>query len=181
MLNLENGEKIILEVRKHWFVFLGNVAGFLLGIFLPIIFYVLALIFLPDILRQKILDYKSLIIFIYSMWLLGVWVLFFIQWTNYYLDVWYITQKRIIDVEQKSIFHREISNLRFDKIQDISIEVRGFIATMLNFGDIAVQTAAEDSSDFVMINARDPQRIRKIIFNQHNFEAERPRQVKIEN
>ena len=119
-------------------------------------------------------------VFIYSVWLLASWVCFAIQWTNFSLDVWYVTQRRIIDVEQKGIFHREISNLRFDKIQDISIEVTGFIATMLNFGDIHVQTAAEDSSDFFMHNARNPERVRKIIFSQHNVESERTRHVKIE-
>lgn len=181
MLNLETGEKIILEVRKHWFVFLGSMIVFAGGVLIPIALYFGALrISNPEIL-YVIEEYRALIFFIYSIWLLLLWILFFIQWTNYYLDVWYITQRRIIDVEQKSIFHREISNLRFDKIQDISIEVRGFIATMLNFGDIRVQTAAENSSDFVIKNARDPQRIRKIVFSQHNLEAERLRQVKIES
>lgn len=181
MLNLETGEKIILEVRKHWFVFLGNVIGFFAGGFLPIVFYFLVVFFAPASILNIVSEYRSLFFFVYSLWLLLLWVLFFIQWTNYYLDVWYVTQRRIIDVEQKNIFHREISNLRFDKIQDISIEVRGFIATMLNYGDISVQTAAEDSSDFLMTNARDPQRIRKIVFGQHNMESERPRQVKIES
>ncbi|MFO0718859.1 MAG: PH domain-containing protein [Candidatus Paceibacterota bacterium] len=181
MLNLENDEKIILEVRKHWFVFLGNVIGFFVGGVLPIVFYFLIVTFSSFDILKIIYEYKSLYFFIYSLWLLLLWVLFFIQWTNYYLDVWYVTEKRIIDVNQKGIFHREISNLRFDKIQDISIEVRGFIATMLNYGDISVQTAAEDSSDFVMKNARDPQRIRRIVFSQHNIEAEKLRKVKIES
>ncbi len=184
MLNLESGESIILEVRKHWFVFLWNTLGLFVGVAVPILVYFILLKFGPVDIVSIILKYKteygSLVMFFYYLWILGLWIIFFVQWTNYYLDVWYVTQKRIIDVNQKSIFHREVSNLRFDKIQDISIEVNGFIATMLNFGDIKVQTAAEDSSEFLIRNARNPERVRRIIFGQHNTEAEKPMQVTIE-
>lgn len=180
MLNLDQRETIILEVRKHWFVFVWYVAMFKLAVIVPLVVYFIAYVYVSDSAKILFKAYSAHVIFFYAIWLLLVWVLFAIQWTNYYLDVWYVTEKRIIDVEQKGIFHREISNLRFDKIQDISIEVRGFIATMLNFGDIRVQTAGEDSSDFFMSSARDPERVRKIIFSQHNIEAERPREVKIE-
>lgn len=151
-----------------------------LGILLPIVLYVALFVFVSDATQEIIRTYQAHAVFVYAVWLLALWGFFAIQWTNFYLDVWYVTQKRIIDVEQKGIFHREISNLRFDKIQDISIEVTGFIATMLNFGDIHVQTAAEDSSDFFMKDARNPERVRKIIFSQHNVESERTRHVKIE-
>ncbi len=173
MLNLETEEKIILEVRKHWIVFLGNVLGFFLSVCFPVVLYFLAENFLPSNFLKIFLEYKDLLVFVYSIWLLFIWIFFFMQWTNYYLDVWYVTEKRIIDVDQKGIFHREISNLRFDKIQDISIEVKGFIATMLNFGDIEVQTAAEDSSEFKMRNANNPEMVRKVVFSQHNTESER--------
>jgi len=180
MLHLENNETIIWEVRKHWFDFVWSTALVCIAITCPPILYFLAFVYIPPEAREVFRLFQLHTVFIYSLWLLCVWILFAIQWTNFYLDVWYVTQRRIIDVEQKGIFHREISNLRFDKIQDITIEVEGFIATMLNFGDIHVQTAAEDSSDFTMKNARDPEGVRKIIFSQHNFEGDRPREVKIQ-
>ncbi len=172
MLNLEKDEKIILEVRKHWFIFIGNILGLFFGVALPIIAYFLALNFAPDEVLKIILNYKAISLYVYSVWVLILWVSFFIQWTNYYLDVWFVTEKRIIDIDQKGIFHRDISNLRFDKIQDVTVEVNGFIATLLNFGDIHVQTAAEDSSEFSMKGAKNPEHVKKIIFAQHNKEAE---------
>jgi hypothetical protein len=57
------------------------------------------------------------------------------------LDVWIITSKKIIDVEQHSLFRREISIMNLEKIQDITFEIRGFIPTLFNYGDIKVQTA----------------------------------------
>ncbi len=167
-LNLDPGETIILEIRRHWFIFIGFTIASIFGALLPAVAFTVFEIFLPDQLMKTVNEHISLSIFVYMLWLLLMWLIFFIQWTNYYLDVWYITEKRIIDVNQKGMFHREVSNLRFDKIQDISIEVKGVLATFLNFGDLKVQTAAEDSSEFTMKTANAPERVRQIIFSRHN-------------
>jgi hypothetical protein len=177
-LHLDPGESVIMEVRKHWFVFFAYGAFLFVAAVVPPIFYETIVHFINiDVSIQG--DFSSLVTFAYMLWLLILWMGFFVQWTNYYLDVWYVTQKRIIDVEQKSLFHREISSLRFDKIQDLTINVKGLLATFLNFGDVQVQTAAENSEDFHMTNAANPERVRQIIFSQHNREAEKTRPVNI--
>lgn len=180
-LNLDPGEKILLEVRKHWFVFLPSTLAFVFGTLLPPIFY---FIWNSSLVFEKIHFVLAgpklyLALFVYVMWVLGLWTLFALQWTNYYLDVWYVTDKRIIDIEQKRIFHREVSNLRFDKIQDVSVEVKGVIATFLDYGDIHVQTASEDSKEFFIHDAADPENAKKVIFSQHHRVSERHQQVTI--
>lgn len=172
-LSLDNGEKIIFEVRRHWFVFWTKNLGLILGALAPMIIWTAASDFLPAKIMRLFENYAAAVIFLHFLWLLLFWVWFFVRWTNYYLDVWYVTEKRIIDVEQKSLFHREVSNLRFDKIQDISIEVRGVIATFLNFGDIRVQTAAEDSHGFQIKSVSRPEELRKVIFTHHNREGDK--------
>ncbi len=180
-LNLDPGERIILEVRKHWFVFLPAILAFVGGTLLPPIFYLIwnsGLV--PEVVHFTLSgNALYLTLFVYTLWVLGLWIAFFLQWTNYYLDVWYVTDKRIIDIDQKGIFHRQISNIRFDKIQDISIEVRGVIATFFNFGDIHVQTASEDSKEFFIRNAADPENAKKIIFSQYHVVSEQNQRVKI--
>jgi uncharacterized membrane protein YdbT with pleckstrin-like domain len=69
---------------------------------------------------------------------------------------------------QKQFFDREISNLNFDKIQDITVDIHGLVPTMLNFGNVEVQTASEDKGDFIMRAVRDPDNVRKVIFDRHN-------------
>jgi hypothetical protein len=167
-LDLEKDEKIIHEVRKHWFILLGHLFAAVALILLPLVVFVVGLAFAPAEIADKIINQLFLAVFLYCLWFLGVWMMLFVNWTNFYLDVWYITDRRIIDIEQKTVFHREVSNLRFDKIQDITIEVRGMIATFLKFGDLRVQTAAENSRDFVMKNAARPEEVRKVIFQAHN-------------
>jgi hypothetical protein len=173
-LHLDQDEHVILEVRKHWIVFLSDVLAFIMGAILPLCIFVAAKIFFPSVL-QKIIPFivlpgnvYALILFFYILWILFLWLTFFIEWTKYYLDVWYVTEKRIIGIKQDKIFSREISNLRFDKIQDVTIDVRGFISTVLHFGNIKVQTAGEDNYDFRMSTVRNPDEVRKVIFNKHN-------------
>jgi hypothetical protein len=178
MLHLEEGETVLMEIRKHWFVFFAE--GFFLSIAAimpPIIYSVVAAVLPIDI--DVAGNSRAFLSFIYSLWLLLLWIAFFVQWTNYYLDVWYVTQKRIIDVEQKRLFHREVSSIRFDKVQDITVDVKGILATFLNIGDIKVQTAGETSQHFVMKYAANPDRVRKIVFSRHNQEAERARPVQV--
>lgn len=170
ILHLDENEHVLLEVRRHWIVFLGNIISFIFFSALPLILYILAHVFsVPFIEQLSQGPMVKIVTIFYLVWLLSFWLSFAITWTKYYLDVWYVTEKRIIDVEQKRIFHREVSNLRFDKIQDVTLEVQGFIATWLDFGNVKVQTAAEDSKDFYMTYVSRPEEVKRVIFMQHNI------------
>lgn len=168
-LHLDNGESVILEVRKHWIVFVGIAAGFLFAGFLPFVFFSLIKIFYPAFFSFDLPgNDTAFFLFFYLLWLATLWVLFFVDWTKYYLDVWYVTEKRIIVVDQKNVFDREISNIRFDKIQDITVDVHGFISTLLDFGNVRVQTASEDNREFSVRTIRHPGNVRKVIFGMQN-------------
>jgi hypothetical protein len=178
-LHLDPDEHVILEVRKHWIVFFGQAFGVFFAAIIPIIllaaFKFIVLSNIQDIFTgiNTFLDSLpaqtyAVVLFLYTLWLLFLWLTFFVAWTVYYLDVWYVTEKRIIAVEQKRLFDREISNLRFDKIQDVTVDVHGFIPTLLNFGNIKVQTASEDNLDFIIHTVRKPDVVRQVIFSQHN-------------
>ena len=172
-LNLDSDEHVIMEVRKHWIVFFVHALGLLLAAFLLFVLFVLIEFFMPQLLSSISIPGNSsaLFLFIYTLWLLVLWVSFFVDWTKYYLDVWYVTEKRIIAIDQRHIFNRGVSNLRFDKIQDVTIDVKGFFATLLNFGNVRVQTASEDNYDFFMNTVRNPERVRRVIFSQHNINS----------
>lgn len=182
-LHLDKGEEVIMEVRKHWIVFFGHALGLLMLAIFPSVIFELLKIFMPQVIEAINIpvNMPALLLFFYTLWLLFLWVSFFLQWTKYYLDVWFVTPKRIIGVSQKSIFDREISNLRFDKIQDVTIDVHGFMATILNFGNVKVQTAGEDNMDFIMNTVRNPDKVRRVIFSQHNEIGDTPTRYAKEN
>ncbi len=169
-LHLDPDEHVIMEVRKHWIVFAGHGVGLFVSALLPFVVFTVLQMFVPSITNVIQLpgNTGALFLFFYSLWLLFLWISFFVAWTKYYLDVWFVTEKRIVAVDQKELFDREISNLRFDKIQDVTIDVDGLIPTMLHFGNIKVQTASEDEKDFAMDTVRNPDEVRRVIFSQHN-------------
>jgi len=158
-----------MVVRKHWIVFVGYGAALLVVALLPIILFAVIRVFIPSILAIDFPgNHSAAFLFFYSLWLLSIWASFFVDWTKFYLDVWYITEKRIIAIDQRRIFDREVSNLHFDKIQDITLDVHGFIPTLLGFGNVQVQTASEDSREFYISAVRHPDEIRRVIFSQQN-------------
>ncbi len=169
ILNLEDGENVIYQVRRHWIIFLGYTIGLVFLGFLPFIAFVLIEEFFPTFFNVDVGgNIYALFVFMYSLWVLILWIAFFLDWTKYYLDVWYVTEKRIIIIDQKQLFNREVSNVRFDKIQDVTVEVPGFLSTLLDFGNIKVQTASETVCEFKMRVIRHPAQVRKIIFSKHN-------------
>lgn len=140
MLQLEDGEKIILVIRKHWFVMARTVIVFFVLLFIPAV--VLAL--LPAL--GQFLDISSLgpfINFLLTLYLMMLLAFLYLTWMDYYLDMWIITNERIIDVEQFGLFSREISEIPISRVQDVTIEVHGIIETILKFGTLRIQTAGE--------------------------------------
>lgn len=178
MLKLDSNEKIILEVRKHWFIIFADGFVLFLVALSPLVLFTILFKLFPQINEIKLGgDNVYLLSFFYSVWLLGVWIAFFIRWTDYYLDVWYITPKRIISIDQRGLFHREVIDLRFEKIQDVTSEINGIIATVLDFGDIHVQTAgSSEEREVVLKRARDPLYVKKIILGLHSAAIEKDRE-----
>ena len=152
MINISTGEKVVFEIRRHWYYFLSEIFFLIIVALLPLVVFI-ALFWLG--LFVIISKLFSLFLFLSLGWWLIAWFWFFIIWTNFYLDVWVVTDKRIIDVEQFSLFSRDISEIRLDKIQDVTIEVKGFLPTMLHFGDIHVQTASA-GREFIIRNVPNP-------------------------
>src|SRR3989344_7942839 len=101
-------QKIILEVRKHWFVFWAQSLPLVFLIFFPfIIKVILSVMGLSDIVVSG-KHTQTFITVITTTWIWFIWVAFFILWTDYYLDILILTNRRIIDIEQKGFFSREI-------------------------------------------------------------------------
>jgi hypothetical protein len=163
------GEKILLVLHRHWldivtqlFLALGMVFLLILSfIFLPILF--------PELNTQS--D-RSFFLLIESFIAMLIWIIFFIIWIDYYFDVWIITNKRVVNIEQKGLFVRHVSELEIENIQDITTEVKGVIPTFLNFGDVFIQTAAEKER-FQFHNVPDPYKVKDLVMNlQKTIEKE---------
>lgn len=108
------------------------------------------LVFLPPLFVQFNVNpeiINPLINFSLSLYVLLPLAYLLLMWMDYYLDMWIITNERIIDIEQHGLFNREISEIPLHRVQDVTIQVRGIIETLLGFGTIRIQTAGEREFD----------------------------------
>lgn len=166
MIKLLDNEKIIMIKRRHWVVIAAE--GFFLFISAIAPFMVLIFLFLFSQSATDILiKYVSFLVFYLIAWIQLLFIIFFISWTNYYLDVLVITDKRVIDIEQIGFFARDMAEIRLDNIQDIKVEVLGFIATLLKVGNLHIQTAGQ-SKEIYLKNIVHPEEIKNLISKYHD-------------
>ncbi|MBI2096949.1 MAG: PH domain-containing protein [Candidatus Sungbacteria bacterium] len=159
MLSLQENETVVIVIRRHWWILVRPTIAFVVLLILPTTAAIGAAYMpgLGNFFAEPLGDFVTV------LYLLILLLFAFLLWTDYYLDVWIVTSQRIIDIEQKSLFHRVISEIPMKRIQDVTIEINGIIETLLKFGDLRVQTAAEGA--FTIKNAPHPHEAKdKILF-----------------
>lgn len=148
MIDLAQEEKILLTIRRHWFVLVGPTVAFFVALILPSLVLTVAPRFIPTFENPST---QPIINFTLSLYFLAVLLYMLVLWADYYLDVWIITTKRLIDIRQTSLFSRQISEFQIDRVQDVTIDIHGIIPTILKFGNLRVETAS--ASSFTIENA----------------------------
>ena len=179
MLEIDNEEHIIRIVRKHWFVLLSGLFVLLFCVTLPVILLVLLHVLPIEVLFTFSGSTFYAGGFLLFAWLLIVWMMGWNMWTDYYLDVLVMTDRRIFDIEQKGLFSRLSSSFRIDRIQNVSVDQKGIIQTLLDFGTLRLETAGE-KEDFVARYIAKPHEIKKFINELQDKEAERSHLVHVD-
>lgn len=163
-IELEADELVLDTVRKHWFIItLELVSVFLLAI-VPLVFLI-GYAFVPHFPAFDAIfaGEAPLVTYGISIWLLFMCMMGFTVWTHYYLDLWVITDRRIIVIDQRAFFNRKVSSFRLERLQDIKITIKGIIPTLLNFGTIRAQTAGANESNFASTGMPDPRGVQATI------------------
>ncbi|MBX9765390.1 hypothetical protein K2X83_01995 [Patescibacteria group bacterium] len=140
--DFKSDERVIAVIRHHWFVLFRSVFGIALLFVLP--FFILPIFWAIAVQGGSAPGIPGgVVLFFSSMWALIMWNFLFSKWTDYYFDIWVITNMRIVDIDQKGLFKRNVATLlNLDHIQDITFELMGVIGNLLTFGNITIQTAA---------------------------------------
>lgn len=166
MMNLKNlpnctpDEQVIYFLRRHPITLLGLAFGYLAFLTLPVIVLTLITQFSPTMLQDPTLF--PLVVMGGSAILLLMWIFLFQLFLDYYLDVWIVTNKRILNIVQTGLFHRQVSEVRLYRIQDATASIGGILQTVLNFGKVEIQTAGEQGR-FTFTDIPRPQEITKTI------------------
>jgi hypothetical protein len=174
MIQRKPGENIIFYLRRHWVIFLGDLLMVAALGLIPVVGYVLLKLLWPELLAGPVA--RPILVLLASAYYLNLWLFFLSSFVDYYLDAWVVTDDRIINVEQRGLFSRTVSELDLAKIQDVTSEVRGFLSFIFNYGSVFVQTAAE-TERFHFEQIPNPHAVRKQLLGL--VEADRKKQGEV--
>jgi len=171
----QSDERVFLFLRRHWISFVGIVLIILVMVILPIMVWVFfsflnfdVASMLESVFRGLDSSYpeiraKQMIIFLFSAYYFFVASYFLILWLDYYFDITIVTNERIIDIQQVGLFHRTVSELYLQQVQDVTGKQNGVLQSLFNFGDVTIQTAGE-KNNFVIDQVFDSYAVaRKIV------------------
>lgn len=175
-INLEDGEQLIFDARKHWFLIFVELIVLVFIFILPIVLFFLFRDSLTLILGIKGQLAAGHFLFFGSIWFLVGWVAAFSVITDYSLDVVRITNRRIIDIDQRGFFSRNIATIRLEAIEDVMIDTRGLLPTLLKFGNLSIQSAGEQN-EFIIKGLRHPEQVKEVIVREQGRVQREPKRV----
>ena len=130
---LGNNEKILLECRQHWFVFVRNI--FVEGIAILSIIALVTLILFNLALGSTYpwVAYGYLLV---TFPIISLFFDFFQWWNRKYI----ITDFRVIQIS--GIINKDVIDSALEKINDVKL-TQSFFGRIFNFGTIEILTASE--------------------------------------
>ncbi len=165
---LQDNEQVLLICRRHWIYLWPRIA-------LMTLFAIVPPIAAGIVLRRGgWLDGTAAKVFwIASVVYLIYWgVRIFLDWYRYHNDIWVITNQRLIDSNKTNPFNLKMSTADLVNIQDMTVERDGIFRTMLDYGDIVCQTAA-DVQEFRLTGIPDPRDVQLLVDKERDRERMR--------
>lgn len=163
---LEPGERVLAQARKHWLLFSMELLPYAILAALPLaVPRVIA--FVPQLAPYARIPHWP---YVLGIWLLIVWTSAWGAFTRYYLNVWIVTDRRIVEVTQHRFFDREVSSVLLNRVQDVTTEVAGVLSSFLAIGTITVQSAGA-VDEFHMHGIARPEAMRDLILERAGRES----------
>ena len=144
----ERGEEVLLMLRAHPITNIPWILILLFLLFAPLV--------LPQILEGTSLDPATLpertqllLLFCWYLFSLGYGILSFLYW---FFNINLITNQRVVDLDYYGFLFYRLSEAPLSQIQDVTYQVGGLFGIIFNYGDLYIQTAAEQREfDFLKI------------------------------
>lgn len=160
IIKTKSYEKVVFVLRRHSITFIPYIAMFVVLLVIPIGVYAMFAIAFENLMQNPI--FVPAAILAASAYFLSILLFFYSSFVEFYLDTWIITNDRLVDVRQISLFARTISEVDLYQIQDVTTEVKGFFPSIFNYGNIYLQTAGPVPK-FILYNVPNPDQLRQAI------------------
>lgn len=153
-------EKTIFILRRHWVTFVPYILVFIVLMLVPVILYWLFGKLFPTLWESGII--LPLGILLASIFYLSLYLFFYSYFVEFYLDMWIVTNDRLVDIKQISLFARTIAEVDLYQIQDVASDVKGFFPSIFNYGNVTLQTAGPVPK-FILYNVHRPHALRQTL------------------
>jgi CRP-like cAMP-binding protein len=138
-LREEQGHRLVW--RKHWL-------GLLASVFLPLVFLLFSIVlFVFSVtLSLDIILPINFVLLIISLFFIGVSIFWlWWNWTDWSNDTYVVTDDIIEHTEKKPLFFDERRDTTsMEKVQNVDFRRPNLLAFLFDFGDVIIQTAAQD-------------------------------------
>lgn len=141
------GEKVLMVIRKYGVVYFRTMLAFILTIVAPLFLF---LWFWFKGYPWAEYPERSYMVGIFASLFLLYGLLFScIAWINDAFDLLILSNERLMDITQETLFRRSVTSTPLARIQDATSNVDGFLQTIFNYGHIDIQTASGDNRIFI--------------------------------
>lgn len=138
---LSQNEQVILMARRHWFFVVLNLLKPVALALLPWAVALALAFFDLRLANQQVFA----TLFWYYSWLF--WSLCFcwgvLIWVDWYLDIWILTNQKIMDIQQMGLFKRLVMTYGINNIQGVAVKTGGPLATFFKYGDAEIKIAGQ--------------------------------------
>ena len=128
MIQLKPDERVIAIHRHYGWTYAGAVALAFILIVLP--FFLLTPLFSRGIIGTIIFVVLLVIAVWYGLRQALLW----------HFNIFVVTDRRVVDIEQRGYFDRTVSEVMYPKIQDVSYRIKGIFPTLCHYGAVTIQT-----------------------------------------
>lgn len=160
-------EKIYITARQHWFVLFKKVL-------------IIAILFVAPALLQPLLnntptgfqgsEISALLTLLRDLYWSGLLLALFVVWSIWYLNLYIVSEERVVDIDQLGPLKRVVSELNLESIEDVSSETVGIFGNFLNYGNVYIQTAGA-SERFEFDSVPDPANVANIILTLYEAQG----------
>lgn len=167
-LAMNPGEEVILEAHRHWV----NVLPFFVSTAIVIVAGFLAIGYVggnPDAANRLFPGLSIGIVtpLVALLDIVAIITLFF-AYTVYRQNKILLTNMHFIQITQTGLFGRTLSKLSLDELQDVRGSRKGVFGTILNYGEILIETAGNEEN-FFFRPVSDPLNVAEKINDTHEY------------
>lgn len=156
--NQEEGENILLFLRRHFITNLPWILITILLIFVPVILSIVFSVtktptnFLPPRFVTFLILFYYLLVFTYTL----------VSFFTWFFNISLITEERVINISFSDLVYKNVSATKLDLVQDASYSQIGVIRNIFDYGDVLIQTAGS-LDNFDLLAVPHPERTIQIV------------------